>query len=264
MNQEGVRATSLAASSVAMSAPNCRLLIDTSGEQMLLGMIHEGNLVFAEHMDGHRQIEAINLQVQSLLKGFDLEVSAISSIGVVVGPGSMAGLRVGVTFAKALSYALGCGITPLLSHEVIASIFADGSDPVVVLRRVRKQEAFGAICTKGSMGLTTISGPTVLGPNELEAWLSRSKLLTSSILAVSDRAPEKVLEGVHGLKVVDYHLPSMLVETCESMSYLMDGGTENARETGYADVAIAYVRGADTRVSYQRLNSSGDLEWVKD
>ncbi len=264
MNEKGVRAASLAASPAATSAPNCRLLIDTSGEEMLLGLVYEGDLVVAEHMDGHRQIEAINLQVQSLLKGFDIEVSAISSIGVVVGPGSMAGLRVGVTFAKALSYALGCGITPLLSHEVIATIFAEGSDPVVVLRRVRKQEAFGAICTKGPLGLTTISGPTVLGPNELAAWLSRSKLSPSSMLVVSDRAPEKVLEGGDGLEVVNYHLPSMLLETCESMNYLMDSGTESAGAVGYADVAIAYVRGADTRVSYQRLNSSGDLEWVKD
>lgn len=247
-----------------MRAPGCHLLVDTSGEQLLIGLVAEGKLIVSDRRDSLRQIEAISLEVESLVSRMNLEVSSISSIGVVVGPGSMAGLRVGVTFSKTLSYALGCGIVPLASHEVIANIYAETLDPVVVLRRVRKQEAFGAICARGLSGLTTLSGPVVLGPNQLSTWLGNANQTGTTFLVVSDRAPSQVLAGDYDGDVVNFHLPDMRRETCESMWQLMNAAPDRTKLKSHNDVAISYVRGADTKVSYQRLNSTGDLEWVKD
>ena len=48
------------------------------------------------------------------------------------------------------------------------------------------------------------------------------------------------------------------------MWQLMNAAPDRTKLKSHNDVAISYVRGADTKVSYQRLNSIGDLEWVKD
>jgi tRNA threonylcarbamoyladenosine biosynthesis protein TsaB len=49
-----------------------------------------------------------------------LSISKISAIGVVNGPGSYTGIRIGVSYAKSLAMTLGCPIVAISSLEALA------------------------------------------------------------------------------------------------------------------------------------------------
>lgn len=62
----------------------------------------------------------VTVYLDRLMEGLGLVPSDLEVIAVSAGPGSYTGIRVGVTVAKSLGYALNCGVLPVSSLEVLA------------------------------------------------------------------------------------------------------------------------------------------------
>lgn len=84
------------------STTNCSVSIGRDGECVAL----------LERNEGYSHAEHLALQVADLLKSEGIERSQLDAVCVGKGPGSFTGLRIGVSFAKGLSYGLQ---VPLLS-----------------------------------------------------------------------------------------------------------------------------------------------------
>lgn len=69
--------------------------------------------------DSHLAEECRILMAERQIMAKDLTL-----IGVIIGPGSFTGLRIGLAFAKGLAYASGARIVPVTQHEVLASQLA--------------------------------------------------------------------------------------------------------------------------------------------
>ena len=82
----------------------------------------------ADAAPGERGIHDARLAMETAKLMTELGISAreISRIGLILGPGSFTGLRIGLSFAKGLCFAAGAGIVPLTLHEVL---FAEAGDP---------------------------------------------------------------------------------------------------------------------------------------
>ncbi len=89
--------------------------------------------------------ESIIPGIDSLLERNSLDYSSIDLITVAIGPGSFTGLRVGLSTAKGLAYALAKPIVALDSLAIRAFSAETTGEPIAVCLDAKRGEVFGAI-----------------------------------------------------------------------------------------------------------------------
>ncbi|MFW5822987.1 MAG: tRNA (adenosine(37)-N6)-threonylcarbamoyltransferase complex dimerization subunit type 1 TsaB [Tangfeifania sp.] len=83
------------------------LNIETSTEVCSVNVSENGKLLFEkESLEGLNHSELLTVFIQDLFRENNLEMKAIDAVAVAKGPGSYTGLRIGVSVAKGLCYAL--------------------------------------------------------------------------------------------------------------------------------------------------------------
>ncbi len=90
------------------------LSIETSSKICSVGLLMNGkNLGSIEELDGRKHAELLPEFVEKLFENNKVQVKLIDAIAVSIGPGSFTGLRVGLSFAKGIAYAIKCPIIPV-------------------------------------------------------------------------------------------------------------------------------------------------------
>jgi tRNA threonylcarbamoyladenosine biosynthesis protein TsaB len=82
--------------------------------------------------------------IRNLLRRADIQPDDLAAIGVGLGPGSFTGLRIGLTAAKTLAYALDCPLYGLDSLEAIARNAPDQVLRVVAVADAQRGDLFVA------------------------------------------------------------------------------------------------------------------------
>jgi tRNA threonylcarbamoyl adenosine modification protein YeaZ len=103
--------------------PVLTLAIDCSARFCSVALFDQGQnriLAAASPDIGRGHAEQLPAVLQSVLGEAGIDMSQIERIGVTVGPGSFAGIRVGVAFARGLALALGIPVVGVGSLEAIA------------------------------------------------------------------------------------------------------------------------------------------------
>ena len=84
------------------------LSIETSTEVCSVALHKEGKLLaYSELFTEKAHSTALTLMIESLLKHSNIEMTDLKGVALSEGPGSYTGLRVGISVAKGLCYALG-------------------------------------------------------------------------------------------------------------------------------------------------------------
>ncbi len=90
------------------------LAIETSSSICSASLFKNGeNIGVLENDTDRKHAEVLPDYVVSLLENNQLKIKNIDAIAVSIGPGSFTGLRVGLSFAKGLAYAIKCPIIPV-------------------------------------------------------------------------------------------------------------------------------------------------------
>lgn len=91
-------------------ARNYFLYLDTSEPEAVLGLADLGSVpptFKVQRWQAHRELSAmLSQKYLNILKQLKIKQSELRGIIVFVGPGSFTGLRIGISFANALAYAL--------------------------------------------------------------------------------------------------------------------------------------------------------------
>ncbi|MDY3979148.1 MAG: tRNA (adenosine(37)-N6)-threonylcarbamoyltransferase complex dimerization subunit type 1 TsaB [Tidjanibacter sp.] len=97
------------------------LCIETGTDICSAALAKDGELIALRESDGvgHDHARQIGVYVDELLRGNDLTPDDLDAVAVGKGPGSYTGLRIGVSFAKGLCYAVGI---PLLAVDSLLSL----------------------------------------------------------------------------------------------------------------------------------------------
>jgi tRNA threonylcarbamoyladenosine biosynthesis protein TsaB len=152
------------------------LFIDTCTSTGLIAILDtEKAPVVQELPDAQRFAEQLHIAIEQLLGQNGYRLADLNAIAVVNGPGSYTGLRVGLSTAKGLCFALDC---PLLAFNRLALLDAQFrkmqliSGTAAVLIPARKEEWFG-IATDADG--TFLLSPQHLTETEWQQWLGSQK-----------------------------------------------------------------------------------------
>ncbi len=97
------------------------LILETSGRSRV-GVAVGGAVIAAEDLPaGRQQNRHLLPTVERLIRECGLTPRSLTHIAVGVGPGSYTGLRVGLTAAKTLAYALGCSLVAVPTFAAVAA-----------------------------------------------------------------------------------------------------------------------------------------------
>jgi len=102
--------------------------------------------------------------ISQLLSDCAMSIQDVTAFGVVVGPGSFTGLRVGLATVKGLAMATGKPVVGVTSLSVLAASVPFARYPVCVMVDARKQEVYSELfsCEKGrpqSIGPAVVADP---------------------------------------------------------------------------------------------------------
>ena len=101
-----------------------------SGGQEILSSLISSQADFHQKFGGvvpeiasRRHLEAVNLLVEEALREADMKLSDLSAVAVTYGPGLVGALLIGVSTAKALSYA--CGLPLIAVNHIEGHLYAN-------------------------------------------------------------------------------------------------------------------------------------------
>lgn len=159
------------------------LAIDTTNEQLGLALTKQDTLV-AELMTNMKKDHSTRLMpaIVDLMKTAELEPEQLDKIVVAQGPGSYTGVRIGVTTAKTLAWALEIPIHPVSSLQALAlngSLFTGYVWPFFDARR---QAIFTAMYRFEAGILQEVVPEQHV---EINAWLEKIQDFKDSILCLS-------------------------------------------------------------------------------
>lgn len=102
------------------------LFIDTSHKKTLISVIRDNSVIGTVSEPSENNVsEALFLLVEKVLLEAKIKINDIKKIFVSVGPGSFTSIRIGVTFAKTLAWALKIPVIPVSSLEILATTKTD-------------------------------------------------------------------------------------------------------------------------------------------
>ena len=105
------------------------LNIETSTKVCSVALSLKGTLVSLHEIKDDKYVhsEKLNLLIKNCMSESGIAFKELSAIAISSGPGSFTGLRIGVSTAKGLAYALGIPIISVDSLSSLVEVFKNSS-----------------------------------------------------------------------------------------------------------------------------------------
>ena len=123
------------------------LNIETATKNCSIALAKDGNTVLCKEMAelGYSHAEKLHVFIEECLQEFQLNFNDLSAIAVSQGPGSYTGLRIGVSAAKGLCFALDIPLISVDTLQVLASQLSISEGIIVPMIDARRMEVYSAI-----------------------------------------------------------------------------------------------------------------------
>lgn len=118
--------------------------IETSGLAGLVALRRDGVLLEERELEHtrRRHAQTLILELQTLLRNYEIPPTDVGIVGVSHGPGSFTGLRVGIVVAKTFAYATNCRLVAVDTFAAIAEAADESVTSLTVVSDAQRQQLF--------------------------------------------------------------------------------------------------------------------------
>ena len=121
---------------IETSTTNCSVSLSNKGETLVLK---------EDYGNGYSHAEKLHVYIEEVLNEANITASHLDAIAVSKGPGSYTGLRIGVSAAKGLAYALEKPLISVSTLEALAYQIKAESGVIIPMLDARRLEVYSAI-----------------------------------------------------------------------------------------------------------------------
>ena len=126
---------------------NYILNIETATKNCSVSLAKEGKTILCKEIaeEGYSHAERLHVFIEDLVQEAGIHFKDIQAIAVSQGPGSYTGLRIGVSAAKGLCYALNVPLIAVDTLQVLASQVQVEGGLIIPMIDARRMEVYSAI-----------------------------------------------------------------------------------------------------------------------
>lgn len=151
---------------IETATTNCSVSLSNKGETVVLKEDYNNNYSHAERL--HVYIDAV-------LNEANIKASQLDAIAVSKGPGSYTGLRIGVSAAKGLCFALGKPLISILTLEALAHQVNTSDGVIVPMLDARRLEVYSAVFDS-NLNQIRETQAQILDEASFESYLNKTKV----------------------------------------------------------------------------------------
>lgn len=147
---------------IETASKNCSVSISKNGNTIALKELNEG---------GYTHAENLHIFIEEVLKTAQLKINEIDAVAVSKGPGSYTGLRIGVSAAKGICYAIDKPLISIDTLKIVASQIAISDGLIIPLIDARRMEVYSAVYDTQLQRIRTIDAE-ILTDTSFEDYLN--------------------------------------------------------------------------------------------
>jgi len=152
------------------------LQIETATTNCSVALSKNGKTIAVKEVnDGYSHAENIHVFIKDILVENKLKYTDLSAIAVSKGPGSFTGLRIGVSSAKGLCFALDIPLISIDTLQVLAKQAQINEGVIISMVDARRMEAYTAVYDGNHEQLKPVSA-TVFDTHYFEDYLAKGKV----------------------------------------------------------------------------------------
>jgi tRNA threonylcarbamoyladenosine biosynthesis protein TsaB len=151
---------------IETSTTNCSVSLSKNGETLVLKEDYDSNYSHAERL---------HLFIEDVINQANIKKTDLSAIAVSKGPGSYTGLRIGVSTAKGLCYALDIPLISVSTLEALANQVDVKEGLIIPMLDARRMEVYSAVFNANCNQVRSIKAE-VLNENSFSDYLKLSKV----------------------------------------------------------------------------------------
>ncbi|NLI93840.1 MAG: tRNA (adenosine(37)-N6)-threonylcarbamoyltransferase complex dimerization subunit type 1 TsaB [Peptococcaceae bacterium] len=229
------------------------LTIDTTTKITALSLADQGKIVSEGFLHtGKTHSERLIPMLDQMLHAADWKLEELGFIGVVRGPGSFTGIRIGIATAQGLAQVLKIPLRGITSLDTLAWAGYGREEETVVILDARKNEWYYARY-KWLDKRQTLEGPKAVNPEQLICELDRRN---RRYYFVGDAVPgaQQFIKAALGEKAIiplEYqYLPRGAYAAWETWEQWQETGEVSIRD--FSTVEPLYIRLSEAEVNFRK------------
>lgn len=126
---------------------NYILNIETATKNCSVSLARDGETILCKEIaeEGYSHAEKLHVFIEEIIKESQLNIKDLTAVAVSKGPGSYTGLRIGVSTAKGLCYALGIPLISVDTLAVLAVAVTQNDGWIIPMIDARRMEVYSAV-----------------------------------------------------------------------------------------------------------------------
>ena len=134
-------------SNLNLEMNNYILHLETATKVCSVAISNNGTVISIKETvsDGYTHSESLTLFIQDVLNQAQLALADLSAVSVSAGPGSYTGLRIGLSTAKGLCFALNIPLIAIDTLTALKNVMPSGEMPVIPMLDARRMEVYAQV-----------------------------------------------------------------------------------------------------------------------